>query len=72
MAQGREESEFKLVQPDGTTKIYRVVPFVTIDDILNLGAKNVAAEIKLGKSYTSPGTREVRDQLILTEVTNRS
>lgn len=69
---GRQESEFKVLQPDGTTKIYTLVPFVTADDLMELAAQAVAGEIKLGVPYESPSSRGVRDQLIVINVTSRS
>jgi hypothetical protein len=68
----RQESEFRLLQPDGTTKIYTLVPYVTSDDLMVLGMQAIAAELKFGTEYETPAGREVRDQLILTRVTTRS
>jgi hypothetical protein len=72
MPQGRQEEEFKLIQPDGTTKIYTIVPFVTADDLMLLSMQAVAGEIKYGIPYATPSPREARDQLLLLRVTNRS
>jgi hypothetical protein len=72
MATNRQEETFKLAQPDGTTKIYTLVPFVTPDDVMVLSAKASAGEIKFGLEYVSPATKAVRDHMILTRVTNRS
>lgn len=72
MTQGRVQSEFQLSQPDGTVKTYTLVSFVTPDDLMLLGAKASAVQIKYGIEYASPSTREARNHLILTRVTNRS
>lgn len=72
MPQGRQEEEFKLIQPDGTTKIYTIVPFITPDDLMQLSMEAIAGERKYGIKYKSPATREARDQVILIRVTNRS
>ena len=68
----RDEAEFKLDQPDGTTKSYRLVSFVTPDDLMVLGMKNIAAELKFGIEYESPASKAVRDHIILTRVTSGS
>jgi hypothetical protein len=72
MPQGRQEEEFKLIQPDGTTKIYAIVPFVTPDDLMQLSMEAIAGELKYKIPYATPSSREARDQLILIRVTNRS
>ena len=68
----RESSKFELKQPEGLTKTYEIVPFITSDDLMDLGAKAAGAWYKYGVEYESPSTREARDHLILTRVTNRS
>jgi hypothetical protein len=68
----RQETEFRISSADGITKICTLVPYVTPDDIALLSMKAIAAEIKFGMEYQTPATREVRDHLILTRVTQRS
>ena len=68
----RSSSSFELKQPDGLTKTYEIVPYITPDDLMVLGAKAAAAEVKYGVRYVSPSPRAARDNLILTRVTNRS
>ncbi len=68
----REETEFRLTAADGIAKVYTLVPFVTPDDLMVLSMQAIAAEIKLGIEYETPSTREVRDHIILTRVTQRS
>lgn len=60
----REESEFKVLQADGTTKIFTLVEFLTVDDMMSLAAKQVAAEIKFGMAYTPVLTEDITDYLV--------
>jgi len=68
----RASSSFELKQPEGLVKTYEIVPYITPDDLMVLGAKAAAAEVKYGVKYESPSPRDARDNLILTRVTNRS
>ena len=68
----RRESSFTLTTPDGERRPYTLLSDITPDDLVRIATKAYAREKRGGVEYSSPFTREVRDALVRTRVTQRS
>jgi hypothetical protein len=67
----RTESQFSLIGDDGTTRTYTLLSAVTPDDLVRVAMKAYIFEKRTGETYESPCSREVRDQLVSTRITQR-
>lgn len=68
----RNESSFQLKGADGTTRTFTVLSAVTVDDLTRLMLKAYVREKRAGDEYVSPFSREVRDMLVVSRITQRS
>jgi len=64
----RKETSFVVTQKNGLKTRVRMLEHVTADDLMLVGMKAVAAEIKFGIEYESPYARGVREYLVRTSV----
>ena len=65
----RKETSFTLTGTDGTKTTVTLLDFVTPDDLIRVGLKAYVYEKKAGLAYDEPFSREVRDMLVLSRVT---
>lgn len=63
----RNEKSTTILNADGVRETYRLLEFITIDDILLNRAQALAAEIKTGKNVGMDVPRSVKDYLIRTQ-----
>ena len=63
----RNEKSTTILNADGVRETYRLLEFITIDDILLNRAQALAAEIKTGKNMGMDVPRSVKDYLIRTQ-----
>lgn len=67
----RRESSFSLKKSDGTVRTFTLLSAVTPDDLVRLGLKAYVLEKRRGVVYESPFSREVRDMLVVSRITQR-
>lgn len=68
----RRESSFTLTTPDGHKRTYTILSDITPDDLVRVAAKAYVHEKRFGVAYESPFSREIRDAIVRTRVTQRS
>ena len=62
----RNDRKFSIREQDGIRRTFRLMDYVTIDDIMELGQKAVAAEVKGRITYPeNMFPRELKDDLVL-------
>lgn len=67
----RQEAQFTLRGSDGRERTFTVLSSVTPDDLVRVGLKAYVAEKRLGETYESPFSRDVRDMLVQSRVAQR-
>jgi hypothetical protein len=67
----RRESSFTLKGQDGSRRTFTILSTVTPDDLVRIGLKAYVLEKRKGVEYESPFSREVRDMLVNSRITQR-
>jgi hypothetical protein len=65
----RRESSFTLKGQDGSRRTFTILSTVTPDDLVRIGLKAYVLEKRV--EYESPFSREVRDMLVNSRITQR-
>lgn len=61
----RQESTFEMRDPDGVVRVFRLVPFVTVEDYVDMAAEAQAAVVRSGMRYnTGLMPRSAKDKFL--------
>lgn len=60
------------VRTSGGPKTVTILSDVTVDDLMRVGLKAYVHEVRLGKEYASPFSREIRDAVTRVRVSQRT
>lgn len=71
MSTTRRTASFTLTTEEGFRRTYTILSDITVDDLVRISMKAYVHEKKFGTEYASPFSREVRDAVVRTRVTNR-